>query len=83
MNSHLWIKITQNYGIYFIIINPVKQMGDYEVSCLSYPFSVMLANNRGMFYIIFMYIFRQYKNNSSISFTGVFQTKEKCYYFFI
>lgn len=47
-------------------------------------FLVMLANNNGMFYIVFMYTCRQYWDNSSVSLTDVFQEKKNVFmYFFL
>lgn len=43
----------------------------------------MLANNNGMFYIVFMYTCRQYWDNSSVSLTGAVSEEKKCFYVFL
>jgi len=51
----------------------MKQICNYKATLAIMCFLVMLANNNGMFYIVFMYTCRQYWDNSSVSLTDVFQ----------
>ena len=59
----------------------MKQICNCKATMAIMCFLVIIANNNGMFYIVFMYTCRQYWDNSSVSLTDVFQEK-KCFYVF-